>query len=71
MKIPMVGCLMNQLEATGRSDNGIVVLWTDHGYSLRDENATVNFARGESQPCVVYDRGPGASERRARLSTGP
>lgn len=66
----MVGRLLDQLEATGRSDNTIIVLWSDHGYHLGDKNATVKFtlwekanhvpfiivAPGATQPGTVIDR---------------
>lgn len=66
----MVGRLLDQLEATGRTGNTIVVLWSDHGYHLGDKNATVKFtlwekanhvpflivAPGVTRPGTVIDR---------------
>ena len=43
----MVGRLIDSLDATGRSKNTIIVLWSDHGYHLGDKNATVKFTLWE------------------------
>lgn len=66
----MVGRLIDQLDKTGRADNTIIVLWSDHGYHLGDKNATVKFtlwekanhvpfiivAPGVTKPGTVIDR---------------
>ena len=66
----MVGRLIDELDATGRADNTIIVLWSDHGYHLGDKNACVKFtlwekanrvpfiivAPGVTQPGTVIDR---------------
>ena len=66
----MVGRLIDQLDQTGRADDTIIVLWSDHGYHLGDKNATVKFtlwekanhvpfiivAPGVTKPGTVIDR---------------
>jgi arylsulfatase A-like enzyme len=66
----MVGRLIDQLDKTGRANNTIIVLWSDHGYHLGDKNATVKFtlwdkanhvpfivvAPGVTKPGTVIDR---------------
>ncbi|MHC4996585.1 MAG: sulfatase, partial [Planctomycetota bacterium] len=66
----MVGRLLDQLDATGRADNTIIVLWADHGYHLGDKEACVKFtlwekanrvpfiivAPGVTKPGTVIDR---------------
>ncbi len=66
----MVGRLIDQLAASRRADNTIIVLWSDHGYHLGDKNATVKFtlwekanhvpfiivAPGVTRPGTVIDR---------------
>lgn len=66
----MVGRLLDQLDATGRADNTIIILWSDHGYHLGDKNAYVKFtlwekanhvpfiivAPGVTKPGTVIDR---------------
>ena len=59
----MVGRMLNKLDATGRSDNTIIVLWSDHGYHLGDKNATVKFTLWEKAnrvPFIIVD--PGVSK---------
>jgi len=43
----MVGRLLDKLDATGRSDNAMIVLWSDHGYHLGDKEACVKFTLWE------------------------
>ena len=66
----MVGRLIDQFDASGRADNTIIVLWSDHGSHLGDKNATVKFtlwekanhvpfiivAPGVTKPGTVIDR---------------
>ena len=66
----MVGRLVDQLDATGRANDTIIILWSDHGYHLGDKNACVKFtlwekanhvpfiivAPGVTQPGTVIDR---------------
>ena len=37
----MVGRLLDKLDDTGRADNTIIVLWSDHGYHLGDKESCV------------------------------
>ena len=39
----MVGRLLDKLEATGQSDDTIIVLFSDHGYHLGDKESCVKF----------------------------
>ncbi|VGO22700.1 sulfatase [Pontiella sulfatireligans] len=50
----MVGRLLDQLEATGRADNTIIVLWSDHGYHLGDKTACVKFTLWEKSDHVPF-----------------
>ncbi len=50
----MVGRLLDQLDATGRADNTIIILWSDHGYHLGDKNATVKFTLWEKANHVPF-----------------
>ena len=50
----MVGRLLDKLDATGRSDNTIVVLWSDHGYHLGDKEACVKFTLWEKANRVPF-----------------
>jgi len=50
----MVGRLIDELDATGRSGNTIVVLWSDHGYHLGDKNACVKFTLWEKANRVPF-----------------
>jgi arylsulfatase A-like enzyme len=50
----MVGRLLDQLDATGRADNTIIVLWSDHGYHLGDKTACVKFTLWEKANHVPF-----------------
>ena len=50
----MVGRVMDKLDATGRSDNTIIVLWADHGYHLGDKKACVKFTLWEKANRVPF-----------------
>ena len=66
----MVGRLIDQLDASGRVDKTIIILWSDHGYHLGDKSACVKFtlwekanhvpfiivAPGVTKPGTVIDR---------------
>ncbi|MGB0580648.1 MAG: sulfatase-like hydrolase/transferase, partial [Limisphaerales bacterium] len=66
----MVGRLLDQLDETGRAEDTIILLWSDHGYHLGDKNACVKFtlwekanhvpfiivAPGVTKPGAVIDR---------------
>ncbi len=71
-----VGELLDQLDSTGRTDNAIIVLWSDHGYHLGDKQSTVKFTLWEKAnhvPFMIVARGlpsPAcASIRRSAWST--
>jgi arylsulfatase A-like enzyme len=50
----MVGRLIDQLDATGRAENTIIVLWSDHGYHLGDKEACVKFTLWEKANRVPF-----------------
>ncbi len=50
----MVGRLLDQLDATGRADNTIIILWSDHGYHLGDKTACVKFTLWEKANHVPF-----------------
>ena len=56
----MVGRLIDELDATGRAENTIIILWSDHGYHLGDKNACVKFTLWEKAnhvPLIVVAPG--------------
>lgn len=50
----MVGRLLDKLDATGRADNTIIVLWSDHGYHLGDKETCVKFTLWEKANRVPF-----------------
>lgn len=50
----MVGALLDQLDASGRAENTIIVLWSDHGYHLGDKTACVKFTLWEKANHVPF-----------------
>jgi len=50
----MVGRLLDKLDATGKSDNTIIVLWSDHGYHLGDKESAVKFTLWEKANRVPF-----------------
>ena len=50
----MVGRLLDKLDATGRADNTIIVLWSDHGYHLGDKESCVKFTLWEKANRVPF-----------------
>lgn len=51
-----IGKLLNQLDRLGLTDNTIVVLWGDHGYSLGEKNRWckgTNFERDTRVPLII------------------
>ncbi|MBA7539750.1 hypothetical protein ES705_32035 [subsurface metagenome] len=50
----MVGRLLDKLEETGKMDNTIIVLWSDHGYHLGDKEACVKFTLWEKANHVPF-----------------
>jgi arylsulfatase A-like enzyme len=66
----LVGRLVEALDATGRSDDTIVVLWSDHGYHLGDKDSVVKFTLWEMAcrvPLVIV--APGYTEPGTRIDT--
>jgi arylsulfatase A-like enzyme len=50
----MVGRLLDKLDATGQTDNTIIVLWADHGYHLGDKESCVKFTLWEKANRVPF-----------------
>ena len=50
----MVGRLLDKLDETGRADDTIIVLWSDHGYHLGDKEAAVKFTLWEKANRVPF-----------------
>jgi arylsulfatase A-like enzyme len=50
----MVGRLLDKLDATGRADNTIIILWADHGYHLGDKESCVKFTLWEKANHVPF-----------------
>ncbi len=50
----MVGRIVDKLDATGMTDNTIIVLWADHGYHLGDKEACVKFTLWEKANHVPF-----------------
>ena len=50
----MVGRLLDKLDASGRADNTIIVLWADHGYHLGDKENCVKFTLWEKANRVPF-----------------
>ncbi|MEM9280589.1 MAG: sulfatase-like hydrolase/transferase [Verrucomicrobiota bacterium] len=50
----MVGRLIDKLDETGRADNTIIVLWSDHGYHLGDKESCVKFTLWEKANRVPF-----------------
>ena len=50
----MVGRLLDKLDATGQTDNTIIVLFSDHGYHLGDKESCVKFTLWEKANHVPF-----------------
>ncbi len=50
----MVGRLLDKLDASGRADSTIIVLWADHGYHLGDKENCVKFTLWEKANHVPF-----------------
>ena len=50
----MVGRLLDKLDETGRAENTIIVLWSDHGYHLGDKESCVKFTLWEKANRVPF-----------------
>jgi len=65
-----VGQLLDQLDATGRAENTIIVLWSDHGYHLGDKESVVKFTLWEKAnhvPFIIV--APGITQPGTRIDT--
>lgn len=63
----IVGRLLDKLDATGRADNTIIVLWSDNGYHLGDKESCVKFTLWEKAnhiPFIIV--APGVTEPGSR-----
>ena len=66
----MVGRLLDKLDASGRADNTIIVLWSDHGYHLGDKTSAVKFTLWEKAtrvPFIIV--APGVTKPGSRCET--
>ncbi|MEM8955945.1 MAG: sulfatase-like hydrolase/transferase, partial [Verrucomicrobiota bacterium] len=62
----MVGRLLDKLDETGRAENTIIVLWSDHGYHLGDKESCVKFTLWEKAnrvPFIVVAPGVGKPDQ--------
>lgn len=50
----IIGRILDKLDATGRSKNTIIVLWSDHGYHLGDKESTMKFTLWEKANHVPF-----------------
>ncbi len=65
-----LGELLDALEQTGRADETIIVLWSDHGYHLGDKDSVVKFTLWEMAcrvPLVII--APGVTQPGTRIDT--
>ena len=65
-----VGQLLDQLDATRRAENTIIVLWSDHGYHLGDKESVVKFTLWEKAnhvPFIIV--APGITQPGTRIDT--
>jgi arylsulfatase A-like enzyme len=65
-----IGQLLDQLDATGRAENTIIVLWSDHGYHLGDKESVVKFTLWEKSshvPFIIV--APGITQPGTRIDT--
>ena len=65
-----VGQLLDQLDATRRADDTIIVLWSDHGYHLGDKESVVKFTLWEKAnhvPFIIV--APGITQPGTRIDT--
>jgi arylsulfatase A-like enzyme len=50
----IVGRLLDKLDATGRADNTIIILWSDNGYHLGDKESCVKFTLWEKANHIPF-----------------
>ena len=63
----MVGELVNALDASGRADRTIIVLWSDHGFHLGEKDTWGKFTlweRSSHVPFIIV--APGVTQTGAR-----
>ena len=66
----MLGRLLDELDATGRADETIIVLWSDHGYHLGDKESVIKFSlweRANHVPLIIV--APGVTKPGTRIDT--
>ena len=66
----MVGRLLDQLDKTGRAENTIIVLWSDHGYHLGDKTScgkTTLWEKANHVPFIIV--APGITQPGTRIDT--
>ncbi|WP_419193800.1 sulfatase-like hydrolase/transferase [Novipirellula herctigrandis] len=66
----MVGRLLDKLDESGRADNTIIVLWSDHGYHLGDKECCVKFTlwdKANHVPFIIV--APGVTMPGSRCDT--
>jgi len=66
----MVGRLLDQLDKTGRAENTIIVLWSDHGYHLGDKTScgkTTLWEKANHVPFIIV--APGITKPGTRIDT--
>ena len=66
----VVGRLLDKLDASGRADNTIIVLWADNGYHLGDKGSCVKFTLWEKanhEPFIIV--APGVTKPGSRCDT--
>lgn len=66
----LVGRLLDKLDASGRADNTIIVLWADNGYHLGDKTSCVKFTlweKGTHIPFIIV--APGLTKPGSRCET--
>lgn len=66
----LVGRLLDKLDASGKADNPIIVLWSDNGYHLGDKTSCVKFTLWEKAnriPFIIV--APGVTKPGSRCHT--
>jgi arylsulfatase A-like enzyme len=66
----LVGQLLDKLDASGKADNTIIVLWSDNGYHLGDKGSCVKFTlweKGTHIPFIIV--APGVTKPGSRCET--
>lgn len=66
----LVGRILDKLDASGKADNTIIVLWSDHGYHLGDKGSVVKYTLWEKAnhvPFIIV--APGVGKPGSRVDT--